>query len=259
MAIETIGTTGLSIDTITGVISGIPAVDAVGTLRLNVTATNSFGSDTNEMSLVINPVPAALAIANTTLPVPFNNQKHYVAQFYATGGIPPYTWEKVGGNGVAYALAFKPSLARISGSTGSLSDVTPVTFTMKVTDFVGTSVTKQFSLLRQTTSPAGTPVVTTTFNDLPQGTKDTPYAGYTLAATGSGAISWKIISGSLPAGLTFNPVTRLISGTPTVAGPSNFTLELINSVGTTHYDLQIGVYGPPLITTAPTAVIWRNG
>src|SRR5207244_2607390 len=41
----------------------------------------------------------------------------------------------------------------------------------------------------------------------------------------SGAV-WSIVSGTLPAGLTLNPSTGLISGTPIAAGQFIFTIQI---------------------------------
>jgi hypothetical protein len=51
MANVVIGTTGLSIDTSTGQISGIPTTP--GNIRINVTATNSYGNVTKEIVIVV--------------------------------------------------------------------------------------------------------------------------------------------------------------------------------------------------------------
>jgi mRNA-degrading endonuclease toxin of MazEF toxin-antitoxin module len=49
----------------------------------------------------------------------------------------------------------------------------------------------------------------------------------TLSATGAwGAYSWSVSSGSLPAGLSLNAQTGVISGRPTAAGTSNFTMQV---------------------------------
>src|ERR1035438_1395556 len=53
-----------------------------------------------------------------------------------------------------------------------------------------------------------------------------------LAATGgSGAYTWTITSGTLPAGLTLSGAN--ITGTPTAAGTFTFTLQVTDSAGNT--------------------------
>jgi large repetitive protein len=72
--------------------------------------------------------------------------------------------------------------------------------------------------------------ITTTASQIPGGTVNTPYAGVTLAATGGVApYTWSISSGGLPAGLSLNSSTGTISGTPTTAGLSSFTIQVADS------------------------------
>lgn len=47
-----------------------------------------------------------------------------------------------------------------------------------------------------------------------------------LSATGGSNLTWSVNSGSLPAGLTLNPSSGLISGTPTQAGDSTFQVKV---------------------------------
>ena len=54
----------------------------------------------------------------------------------------------------------------------------------------------------------------------------------TLAATGNSPITWSVITGPLPVGLTLNGSTGTISGTPSASGAYNFTVEATNAFGT---------------------------
>jgi len=64
---------------------------------------------------------------------------------------------------------------------------------------------------------------------LPGTTLQTPYSASLRAAGGSGPRAWSVIAGTLPSGLSLNPATGTISGIPTAAGNSNFTVSVADS------------------------------
>lgn len=61
-------------------------------------------------------------------------------------------------------------------------------------------------------------------------TAGTPYS-FPVTATGSPAPTYTVTSGSLPAGLTLNGTTGVISGTPTTPGSATFTITATNGTG----------------------------
>jgi formylglycine-generating enzyme required for sulfatase activity len=82
------------------------------------------------------------------------------------------------------------------------------------------------------------PTITTTA--LPGGTVDALYTETTLAATGTAPITWSLESDSaLPAGLSLNEDTGVISGMPTADGTFTFTVIATNSVGSDDQELTI--------------------
>jgi hypothetical protein len=98
--------------------------------------------------------------------------------------------------------------------------------------------------------PSATPpplVLTTT--SLPTGTPGIAYST-TLAATGGvEPYAWSITAGSLPAGLTLNPSTGVISGTPAAGGKYFFTTQVSDSqspAATNAKPLSIIIHLPPL-------------
>jgi large repetitive protein len=82
------------------------------------------------------------------------------------------------------------------------------------------------------------PTITTA--SLPNGTVGTAYS-QTLAATGDTPITWSIDSGTLPTGLSIAETTGIISGTPTTAATSTFTVKATNAAGSITKSLSITI------------------
>ncbi len=76
----------------------------------------------------------------------------------------------------------------------------------------------------------------------------TPSAGtvgqaynFSFAATGTTPITWSLVSGSLPPGLTLNASTGAVTGTPTSAGTFAFTISASNVAGLVNLSTAISV------------------
>lgn len=96
------------------------------------------------------------------------------------------------------------------------------------------------------------PAITT--QSLPNGTIGTAYS-QTLAATGSGTITWSIADGSsLPAGLRLNKSTGEITGTPTAEGSNTFTAKAENSYGSDSKELSITINEPATISVTDVSL-----
>src|SRR5712692_1754867 len=113
------------------------------------------------------------------------------------------------------------------------------------------------------TTPTPTPTVTPlmiTTTSLPNGNVCASYTAYITANKGGGSSldTWTIVSGALPAGLTmatsYGIESTVVSGTPTKAQTSAFTVQVQDSAGeTATQPLSITIDPPlPLVITSPT-------
>ncbi len=150
----------------------------------------------------------------------------YSQTLAAVGGVPGYVWSlNAGSNPLPAGLALNPS-GVISGTPTTAGTTTII---VKVTDSAAGTATKQLSL---TINPAGVfPVTITSLSPLPAGTVGTAYTIPLSLTGGTPPLSWSVVSGSgtLPDGLRLNPSTGQISGTPTTAGTSTFTILVQDS------------------------------
>ncbi len=173
-----------------------------------------------------------------------------VGQSYAT------TLSASGGTGIGYtwSLANGSSLpGGLSLSSGGVISGTPTasgpfSFTVQVTDSAGGSGTQAFSL-----SIATGPTITNA-PTLPNGTQGVTYSSVTLTATGgTSPYTWSITAGALPAGLTLNGNSGIISGTPTATGTFNPTVQVQDAKGVTSTkQFSITIASGLTIVTAPT-------
>lgn len=105
------------------------------------------------------------------------------------------------------------------------------------------------------------PALVLTTTSLPVGSLGTAYDVSPSATGGTGTLVWSVKSGALPTGLTLNAATGEISGTPTAAGSSTFTLAVTDSAPTPMTAVQtlvITINPPvPVVTAAtlPVAVV----
>ena len=76
------------------------------------------------------------------------------------------------------------------------------------------------------------PPLTITTQSLPGGILNVSYSATLSAVGGTSPYTWSISSGSLPAGLSLNTSTGVISGSPTVGGAFNFIAQATDSSNT---------------------------
>ena len=218
---------GLSLSS-AGIISGIPT--ATGTSTFDVSATNGITSVTKSLSIY---TAGASEPADITMPN------------FAVGmvGVPYY--QIITANGTQSIYWFHSSGTLPDGLTLSLSGIvsgiptTTGTFNFMLQAMNGSGGNMRSFSITIVAAPVVLVVPTITTSSLTGGTVGTSYS-QALSATGTVPITWSLDSGNLPDGLTLS-TAGVISGTPTVAGTSNFTVQASNAVGNTTKPLSITV------------------
>ena len=158
----------------------------------------------------------------------------------AVGGSSPYTWSVSSGT-LPAGLALNPSTGVISGTPATKG---ASAFTVQVTDANAATSIRALSIT------VYDPLIIST-QSLPWGVTSTPYSQTLAAAGGKTSYTWSLAQGSLlPAGLSLDPATGVISGAPTAAGRSTFTVRVVdeNSTAVTQA-LSIDVYDPLVVST----------
>ena len=127
---------------------------------------------------------------------------------------------------------------------------------------VGGSYRQDVFLISLKPAPAVVPVdiVTTT---LPSGTATLPYSATLQASGGTGSYVWSISAGSVPAGLSLS-TTGVISGTPTTAASTTFTVRATDAAASGYADQVLTITialqspSPVAITTTTLPDGYRN-
>jgi hypothetical protein len=213
--------------------------------QLSVVVSNSVGSITSSAAILTVELAASggsLQITTATLPggrIGITYQPLLVA----SGGTAPYRWGLASGS-------LPPGLSISAASIfGIPTTAGPSSFALSVTDSSTPIAQTAKQSLSISIAPNVSPLqVTTTF--LPNDEVGAPYSISLSATGGATAYTWSISSGALPPGLSLNS-TGTISGTPTVVGTLNFTVQVRDSTTpaaqTTAKPLGLTVLPAPLV------------
>ncbi len=166
----------------------------------------------------------------------------------ASGGTGPYSFAVTSG-----ALPAGLSLNASSGAiTGTPSGSGASAFTIKATDSNGNVGSRGYNV------NIGTSILSVNPASLPPASQGSAYNQTVSASGGTGPYVLVLISGSLPAGLSFNAGSGAITGTPTGSGLSTFAIQATDAngnIGSRSYALNVGsnslTINPATLPAAP--------
>ena len=214
-----------------GVIAGKPTT--VGTPSFTVTVTDSGGrTGSRALSIAISPAP--LSVTTESLD-DGRVGVSYSESLTAAGGTTPYQWAVASG-----ALPSGLTLGSGGGITGTPTTFGDSNFTVRVTDSGSRTATRALSIHIEP------PALTITTASLPRGLVGNVYTTTLEATGGSGGNRWSV-GGGLPAGLSLNATAGTISGTPSGAATSNFTVTVTDNGNRTN-SKALSIIVDPLLT-----------
>jgi hypothetical protein len=167
------------------------------------------------------PAPGALALS-CNLPAATVGAA-YSGSCTASGGTAPYSYSISSGT-LPAGLSINSATGAI---TGTPTTATSAGFTVEVTD----SSSPKLTLLQANNlavSVAPPPKLTLSCVLPASASVGTPYSGSCAASGGTTPLTFSISQGSLPAGLTLTS-SGALSGTPTMAGTTSFTVTVTDS------------------------------
>jgi len=170
--------------------------------------------------------PGSAQAAPTISPLTLPSGQVGVAylQILTASGTPPYTWTP---GALPPGLTFT-SIANTATISGTPTTAGIYTFLLTVTDSSPSTV--NFSYTITITTP-----ITFLYTYLPDATEAKSYQGATGATGGTTPYTFSLVivsgSGTLPSGLSLNPTSGVISGTPAkgTAGTYYFTIRVTDS------------------------------
>jgi hypothetical protein len=224
----------------TGLLSGIATTP--GTYRLVVQASDANGvSSKAVISLTVTLPPPIMVPAQTLTSGVLGT--HYSQAVSAMGGAPPHTWSVAGGTPpTGLTLNAQGVVAGTPTALGTF------TFSARATDVTGGSTTGAITIA------IAAPPLTLTSPALPSGVVGVNYPMQLLNASGGVApYTYALGQGSsLPAGLSLSSAGA-ITGTPTIAGTTSFTVAATdsnNSSGTVNLQIVVRTFSADLFVSA---------
>jgi hypothetical protein len=237
---------GLTLNASAGAVFGTPTASGAFSYTIKVTDSgNPAQTATQAVSGTITPATLTLASAASAAT--------QVGQVYsqtnvASGGTTPYTY--------ALSAGALPAGVTLNASTGTVSGTPTMggafSYTIAVTDSGSPTPQTAMQVVSGTVTPPLTLVATAS-----SATKvGQAYSQANTASGGATPYTYSVSAGLLPAGVTLNTSTGVVSGTPTAPGAFNYVVKVTDSSSpvqiTATQDVS-GTIAPVTLTLVATA------
>jgi hypothetical protein len=190
-------------------------VDGTYTASVTVNGQTTTWSFTvgQPVGLTLSPLAGTVVRAESGLPFQY--------QFTASGGRAPFTFTA---SDLPQSLILNPNTGLLSGTPPAIPISIVGSFRVRVQDAQGQTIQQRYpyTILPAPPSPVPPLALSPSGGDLPVATASQPYT-FQFRASG-GTAPYTFSSSALPGGLTLNPNTGLLSGTPINPGAGTWNI-----------------------------------
>ena len=239
---------GLSLNSSTGVISGVPSeISTNTTYSFTLNASDGANTSLRQFSISISndaPIWSTASTLNS-----FSKSIAYSTTVLANDA-----------NSVTYAIQSGSlptglSLSSAGVISGTASTSINASFTVRATNAGGQSADRAFTMANNG------PTWSTPSGNLTNYTRNAAYSSQ-LSASDDGTLTYSLLSGTLPEGVTLSS-SGLVSGTPTVLTNHTFTVRVTDDAGNTadrSFNLNnVGASAPTWVTASGALSQSENG
>ena len=223
---------GIGLANNSGVLSGQPTSE--GRFAFTVRATS--GTLTSSRMFTIDVVRPLAIVTDPALPRAVVGTA-YSRTLAADGGVGGVTW--------SLSAGAPPAGLALDATKGTLSGTPTAAGTFEFTVLAASDTLRD---TRKFTLAISAPVVITSTAALRGAVMGAPYADTVRATGGNAAFDWRVVSGTLPAGVTLE-TNGVLRGTPTTSGAFQFTASATSDGLVAQRDFGV-IVAKPTITAA---------
>ena len=215
---------GLALSSTTGIISGVPVRASTFNFTVRALSASRTFFDTLGLRLTVAATEPSITVSVTP-----------TTATVVSGATQLLTATVSGGTSTATATGSSTS-TQVTWSTSAGTVSTSGVFTAPTTSVATSATVKATSVADPTKSasaiisvtPVSSPTLTVATSNLPNATQGASYSSNLAASGGTLPYTWRLASGSLPAGLSLTSAGAF-TGSPTNAGTSTFTAQVTDA------------------------------